>query len=304
MSAICTDPKMTIGMAAYDDFDGVYFTIQALRIYHPDVRNKIEIVLVDNNPDGPAHQALKDFIKSVPNARYIPKTDKSGTAIRNCVFDEARAPFVLCLDCHVLVIRRAIRRLLEYFEAHPDTRDLLQGPLLYDDLGNIATHMDPTWRKGMYGCWATDPAGQDLHNEPFEIGMQGLGLFACRRAAWPGFNSGFSGFGGEEGYIHEKFRRAGGRTLCLPFLRWTHRFARPQGVPYRITWEDRLRNYLIGFKELGLDTADMESHFRSLLGDSTAVALFQKIRHELDSRDMEAQRLVEPLPGLAEVPGS
>ena len=53
----------------------------------------------------------------------------------------------------------------------------------------------------------------------FEIPMQGLGLFACRRAAWVGFNTRFRGFGAEEGYIHEKTRQHGGRTLCLPFLR-------------------------------------------------------------------------------------
>ena len=77
--------------------------------------------------------------------------------------------------------------------------------------------------------------------------MQGLGLFACRREAWPGFNPRFRGFGGEEGYLHEKVRRNGGRVLCLPALGWTHRFARPLGPPYRPTWEDRVRNYRIGW---------------------------------------------------------
>ncbi len=26
---------LTIGMSTYDDFDGVYFTLQSLRMYHP-----------------------------------------------------------------------------------------------------------------------------------------------------------------------------------------------------------------------------------------------------------------------------
>ena len=59
------------------------------------------------------------------------------------------------------------------------------------------------------------PAGTDPDNPPFEITMQGLGLFACRRDAWPGFNPAFRGFGGEEGYIHEKIRQRGGETLVL-----------------------------------------------------------------------------------------
>jgi len=94
-----------------------------------------------------------------------------------------------------------------------------------------------------------------------------MGLFACRRSVWPGFNEAFRGFGGEEGYIHEKFRRAGARTLCLPFLRWVHRFNRPTGVPYRNILEDRIWNYLVGFREFGLPTTEMEEHFRGLIGE-------------------------------------
>ena len=111
--------------------------------------------------------------------------------------------------------------------------------------------------------------------------MQGLGLFACRRAAWPGFNPDFRGFGGEEGYIHEKFRRAGGRTLCLPFLRWMHRFTRPLGIPYVNRWEDRLRNYLIGFRELGLDTAPVVEHFKAHLGEAAAAAMLERVEKDL-----------------------
>jgi hypothetical protein len=93
----------------------------------------------------------------------------------------------------------------------------------------------------MWGIWATDPRGKDPEGDPFEIPMQGLGVFSCRKGAWPGFNPMFRGFGGEEGYIHEKFRQAGGRCLCLPWLRWTHRFGRPAGIGYSLTVEEKLR---------------------------------------------------------------
>ena len=62
----------------------------------------------------------------------------------------------------------------------------------------------------MYGTWDNSGLADDPDAPPFEIPMQGMGLFACRRAAWPGFNQAFRGFGGEEWYIHEKFRRADG----------------------------------------------------------------------------------------------
>ena len=63
--------------------------------------------------------------------------------------------------------------------------------------------------------------------------MQGLGVFGCRRAAWPGLQPPApAGSAWRKGYLHEKIRRAGGRTLCLPFLGWTHRFNRPFGHRY------------------------------------------------------------------------
>jgi hypothetical protein len=93
----------------------------------------------------------------------------------------------------------------------------------------------------MWGIWATDRRGKDPEGDPFEIPMQGMGVFSCRKGAWPGFNPMFRGFGGEEGYIHEKFRQAGGRCLCLPWLRWTHRFGRPAGIGHSLTVEEKLR---------------------------------------------------------------
>ena len=43
---------LTIGMATYDDFDGVFFSVQAIRMYHKEILDDIEIVIVDNNPGG------------------------------------------------------------------------------------------------------------------------------------------------------------------------------------------------------------------------------------------------------------
>ena len=117
----------------------------------------------------------------------------------------------------------------------------------------------------MYGVWGTNPLGLDPEGAPFEIQMQGCGLIACRRDAWPNFNPLFRGFGGEEGYIHEKARQAGGRAMCLPFLRWSHRFNRPGGNTYRNDYEDRLRNYIIGWTELGLDLAPVWAHYQTVL---------------------------------------
>jgi hypothetical protein len=111
--------------------------------------------------------------------------------------------------------------------------------------------------------------------------MQGLGVFACRRDAWPGLNPRMSGFGGEEGYLHEKFRRAGGRAMCLPFLRWVHRFERPLGAPYRLKWEDRIRNYLVAFDEVGFDAGAAVEHFKAHLGAEPAQRIAVQVQREM-----------------------
>jgi hypothetical protein len=148
--------------------------------------------------------------------------------------------------------------------------------MMMDNLNLWQTHMEPVWRDGMWGIWGYDKRGDDVDGPPFNIPAHGMGLFACRKDAWLGFNKGFRGFGGEECYIHEKFRQAGRNTLCLPFLRWLHRFPRPAGLPYPIRWEDRIHNYVLGHEELGLDPAPMLAHFSHVIGE-------QALRRILDS---------------------
>lgn len=258
-------PKLTIGMAVYDEYDAVYFTLQAIRLYHSEVLENAEIIVVDNNPNGKYATHLQKLMKSIQGGigecRYIPHPYTKGTAVKDIVFRYAKGEYVLCIDSHVMVEKGAIQKLIDYLDAHPDCKDLLQGPLMDDRLATVSTHFNPVWSGGMYGQWGTDERGDDPTKESFEIPMQGTGLLACRKTAWLGYNPRFKGFGGEEGYIHEKYRKAERGTLCLPFLRWVHRFDRPDGTPYPNIHEDRIRNYYLGFLEVGLDTAPIQDYF-------------------------------------------
>jgi hypothetical protein len=274
--------KLTIGMATYDDYDGVFFTLHALRIYHAEVMDQVELLVVDNHPDGVSAKHLKNFEKYVLNYRYVPVSDIQGTTIKEVVFREAAGEYVLCIDCHVLIQPGGVRALLDYFAAHPKTRDLVQGPLLSDNLTHCSTHQEPRWIKGIFGDWPASIPITDLPKEPIEIPFTLMALFACRRDAWVGFNPAFRGWGIEEWYAQEKFRRAGGKTVCLPALQYVHRFNRPNGIPYRHNWEERIRNYTIAFQELGHSTADMDEHFRELLGKDNADLLLAGVRAEFD----------------------
>jgi hypothetical protein len=261
-------PVLTVGMATYNDFDGVYFTLQALRLYQD--MEDVELLVVDNF----GCEDTRCLVEGWTGGRYLLRKDVQGTAApRDLVFREAAGEIVLCCDSHVLFPPGVIARLKQFYREHPECDDLVQGPLLYDDARSISTHMDPVWRDEFWGTWGTDPRGLDPEGAPFEIPMQGLGAFACRKSAWLGFNPRFRGFGGEEGYIHEKFRQAGRRTLCMPWFRWMHRFGRPAGVPYRLTFEDKFRNYLIGHAELGLDVASVINQCSARLPDATILPI-------------------------------
>ncbi len=348
-------PKLTIGMAVYNDFDGVYFTLQSLRLHHAEAMADCELIVVDNAPDAPGGaQMLEPLLANAAvgsaGAKYIRMPGSTGTTQpRNAVFAHASGAAVLCMDSHVLLAPGAIARLIEFYDQQPETPDLYSGPLIFDDLRNAVTHFDDVWRAEMWGIWArawTCPCAHDVAEsvtipgvdqeaselspvplrgkallfsvreaaggkaeycalkpgtipvslcgrcgrklpqelpfagheraleklgyqtldsiedaEPFEIPGMGLGLFSCRRSAWLGFNEHFRGFGAEEMYIHEKYRQAGRRCLCLPWLKWDHRFGRPNGVSYPLTRYNKLRNYVLGHVELGLDLAPVKAHF-------------------------------------------
>ena len=103
--------------------------------------------------------------------------------------------------------------------------------------------------------------GGQPSESPFAVFAQGLGLFLTRKAAWLKFNEHAEGFGGEECYIHEKYRAEGRQTFNIPFLKWLHRFGRPEGVKYVLTAENKVRNYILEFIELDKDLAPLKKHF-------------------------------------------
>ena len=251
--------ELTVGMATYRDFDGVYFTLQACGSTRTWTESSLwswTISAVSRR--GPLWRG--------GGGRYILASQPVGTsAPRDLVFREAQGESVLCIDSHVLLDEGVLRRLKRFYREHPDCLDLLQGPLVDDDLERVVVPSRAGLEGpdvGDLGRW-TRGARQGPTMRAFEIPMQGLGLFSCRKAAWPGFHPAFRGFGGEEGYIHQKFRNLGRRCLCLPWLRWVHRFGRPAGAPYPLRLRDRMTNYLIGHREVGLDETPVLEHFRA-----------------------------------------
>ena len=271
--------KLTVGICVYDDYDGAYFTLQSIRFHNRDIIDRLEFVIINNNPKsekGKALHTLTDWIKEP--VTYVEVTEYTSPFLKGKVFELANTDYVLVMDCHVLLATGCLKKLLNFYDKGLDKGNLLSGPLVYDDFENISTHFDLSkWGSHMWGSWALDPRGLDPNNKPFEIDAMGMGLFSCRKDSWLGFNPKFRGFGGEEGYIHKKYKMNGKKTLCLPFMRWLHRFERPDGVPYHYDLKDRFRNYMIGFQETKQDTNIVVEQFKDVI----PISYIEKVKKEL-----------------------
>lgn len=261
-------PRLTIGMATYRDWPGVWATVKALKKYQRDVWEFLEIVIIDNDPAGHPeleghnggendHSSKARRLMDQVGGKYLHFTQVQGTAAaKGKIFDLATAPVVLVIDCHVLLDAGSLMKLIEFAEAQPDSKDLWQGPC--EDVGD---YFAPRWGSLMYGQWANDD--RTAKSEPFEIPMQGCGLFACNKAAWPGFHPLLEGFGPEEFHLHQRIRRNGGKCWCLPWLPWDHRFGNPDGPKTPGTEPTkRLRGHIITHLDTGEPSLlDIRNHF-------------------------------------------
>lgn len=240
--------KLTVSMATYDDYDGVYFTVQSLRLHQTLRKFDHEILVLDNNPSSSHGEQVRNLSKAIPEMRVIPVTDRQSSFIKYDVFKHATGDVVLGLDCHLLLEPGFISRLMEWWEANPESRDMLTGPLIYDDQNHCTTHMEPVWRGHDFGIWADSAKGLE-GNKPFGVPMQGMGCFSASTAAFPILNPNFRGFGAEEWYVAEKVRQGGGEVLCHPEMGWLHRFEWPKRT-FPLTVDDKLFNYYLGWLEL------------------------------------------------------
>jgi len=241
--------RLSIGMPSYNNFTEVFYTVQALRMYH-DLEG-CEILIVDNFGD----PELEKFVKNqgqgiVRYEKYLNSTGPAGA--KNAVFEFAQGEMVLCIDSHILLVPGALKNI-------PVTDDLIHGPLLYNDMKNYVCCFKDQWRGHMWGVWGDYCTYDKLPKEPFEIWGCGMGCFLAKKSSWLGFPSKYRGFGSEEGVIHETYRKAGRKVLCLPSLIWMHQFDRK--IPYPLNLIDRIVNYIIGFEGLSMDTKPIKDHF-------------------------------------------
>jgi glycosyltransferase involved in cell wall biosynthesis len=288
-------PKLTIGIAVFDDFSRLHMMIQVIRMLHSEALPDCELIIVDNNPASLDGQQLKPFLDrcnpseesfkwvhsedgkvggSFADAErwafghgitYVPFKDVAGTApAKQKIFEAARGDAVLVMDAHIIPFPGTLRRLIDFYRDNPETNDLYQGPYAEDSLISGYGSMRAGWGGTMNGKWQIDARSHNAEDPPFEIWGHGMGFFSCRRLAWVGFNPRFRGFGGEEGYIHEKFRQAGAKCWSLPWLRMWHSYGmRDDQRTNPMDQESTLWNNIVGHLEVGWDLAEMKAQYLS-----------------------------------------
>lgn len=258
---------LTVGMAVYDDYDGVYFSIGAIMM--SPLRDIVrEIVVVDNNPTSKQGKATKKLLhKNYKHCsikfRYKTFTERRSTSVRTEIFKHSTSDYTLVIDSHVILNSVTVIDNMKKFLARPLSCDLFHGLLLRENGNFGATELLPVWcEKGQfYGKWHLNNVVHTDCITPFKIHMSGLGLFMCATKHWLGLSKHTVGWGGEEGYIHQKYKNAGRDVYCLPWLQWIHRFARPDGVPFSLAKEERVYNYAVCWKEVGLDMEELRAFF-------------------------------------------
>ena len=152
-------------MATYDDFYGVYATVQGIRAFNSiPALEQTEILVLDNNPDGQHASGCKQLAKDV-GIQYEEFRDSTGTsATRQKLVELARGEYVLVMDCHVNFLPCFLTDLIRYIDYDANPEDLYTGPIVYDRFWHNITYRDPTptwthweyvWCNGMLGMWST-----------------------------------------------------------------------------------------------------------------------------------------------------
>jgi glycosyltransferase involved in cell wall biosynthesis len=247
-------------MPSYNNFTEVFFTVQSFRMYHD--LTDCEILIVDNFGDDKLFGFVKKYGAGV--VRYERAIEKNGVShAKNRVFDHARGEYVMCIDSHILVKPGAL-------DIVPPGDDFVQGPFQTSDCTTYKLSWKDEWSSQMWGKW-DDPV-TELPEDTIEIWGTGAGFFSCRRDSWLGFNENFRGFGGETGYIQEKYRQHGRKILCDPKKVWMHFFGNDgRNINYPLKMVDRIINYILGFDELGLSKKPIYAAFGQMYPQAVAI---------------------------------
>ena len=93
--------KLTIGLCVYDDFDGVYFTLQSLRLHHSEVLDRLEFVIINNNPKSVHGNEVHKFSQWIKEPlTYVEFTKYNSPFLKGKIFDLASTEYVMVMETY------------------------------------------------------------------------------------------------------------------------------------------------------------------------------------------------------------
>lgn len=253
------DRKLTIGIYVYDDYDGVRYLIDSIRINNPEILSNIEFVIIDNCPDTTNSNALMEFLTtSVKNVafNYVAYGRYPNHAYRFEAIELAKTPYVLVTESKTQFTPGSLKSLIDFFDSGMDEGRIITGPRIKDDFSDVMTHFKYEWNGEFYGVAEKDPR-VDSQVEPFEIEGILPGVFAIRKADWRKISR--AAFASNGAYAEDvvlsmrKFLTLGKRPLCLPTFKWTCRMIKTNGKNIPDSVLNRFHNYATAFLQLGLN---------------------------------------------------
>lgn len=275
-------PALTIGVMHHQKLKSLAATIKALRRDH-DLAD-VDLMVIDTKSSKKARR----WVRRQHNIRYAAIEPGQKSSALDQLFEQARGEVVLVLQDPVRLRHGSLQALDRFFACHPDSNALVHG-LTMSGKRVIATHSDPFWRRNSWGSRANKPSPRLGEGLPFVIPMQESGVFSCRRSAWPGMPSGWRGYGGEDGFLQERFRREGAQVVCLPGLQWERIAQVRPARPYSQQAVQVLRNHLAGAADLDLDTRYITLRHR----DRVAPGVSDRLRNQaLRKREKDGQEFV------------
>ena len=264
--------KLTIGIYTHDDYDGVRYLIDSIRLNDPDILSDIEFSIIDNCPGTPNSDAIIEYLKTaVKNVAFSYNAfgRYSNHIWRFEAVELAKTPYVVVVESKLQFAPGALKALINFFDAGLDNGLIITGPRIKDDFSGVLTHFRYAWDGEFYGIAEKDERA-DTQTEAFEI--EGLlpGLFAVRKDSFFKIPKGpFAGNGiyGEDVVLSlTNFVVKNKRALCLPALKWSCRMVKASGSAIPDSVLNRFHNYSTAF--LLLDAKDKLAELKSQFANS------------------------------------
>ena len=277
-------PKLTIGMANWEDVEGAFWTLTSIRQYHVKAeRTDVELLVIDDMPE--KQQDLENVCNN-SGARYVHHSKNKGPAhAKDSVWEHAKGEYVLLVDSHVLLAPCSVQYIIDAIDSDLIGKDLWTGPLLNERGHMIASELLPEWRGQFFGVWHTDPELPKIKIK--EIEGHGSAYTLMKREHYPYFSKHFKGFSAEELYIHQKVRNNGGKCYVHLDLGWVHRFYRSKPITYSLTLNDKFHNYLVASYEMGWSIKQCCEYFAKNLPAEQHKSVMDGVKAILSDIDFE-----------------